>query len=135
MSEKKPVIKDSGTRQQFSTGAHRDIQEGKGRYDLLPALALKRVAQHFEAGGIKYVIDNWKKGIPMRRMMDSAIRHSFKALYGLEDEDHLAAAAWNLLCAIEIQMMIRAGILPEELDDLPRFKDQKQLEAIIKYLE
>lgn len=31
-----PTIKDSGTRQEFSTGAVRDIQKGKGRCDLLP---------------------------------------------------------------------------------------------------
>lgn len=30
------MIKDSGNRRQFSTGAVRDIQEGKGRCDLLP---------------------------------------------------------------------------------------------------
>ena len=31
-----PVIKDSGERREFETGAVRDIQEGKGRCDLLP---------------------------------------------------------------------------------------------------
>lgn len=31
-----PVIKDSGERRQFGTGAVRDIQEGKGRCDLMP---------------------------------------------------------------------------------------------------
>ena len=30
------MIKDSGTRREFETGATRDIQEGKGRCDLLP---------------------------------------------------------------------------------------------------
>ena len=30
------VIKDSGNRREFETGAVRDIQEGKGRCDLLP---------------------------------------------------------------------------------------------------
>ena len=30
------MIKDSGTRREFETGAVRDIQEGKGRCDLLP---------------------------------------------------------------------------------------------------
>ena len=30
------MIKDSGERRQFGTGAVRDIQEGKGRCDLLP---------------------------------------------------------------------------------------------------
>ena len=37
-----PVIKDSGERREFETGAVRDIQEGKGRCDLLP---LMQVAQ------------------------------------------------------------------------------------------
>lgn len=31
-----PCIKDSGARREFETGAVRDIQEGKGRCDLLP---------------------------------------------------------------------------------------------------
>lgn len=31
-----PIIKDSGERRQFETGAVRDIQEGKGRCDLMP---------------------------------------------------------------------------------------------------
>lgn len=31
-----PTIKDSGERRQFDTGAVRDIQEGKGRCDLMP---------------------------------------------------------------------------------------------------
>jgi hypothetical protein len=32
----KPIILDSGTRREFETGAVRDIQEGKGRCDLMP---------------------------------------------------------------------------------------------------
>ncbi|MDD3049739.1 MAG: DUF5664 domain-containing protein [Candidatus Cloacimonetes bacterium] len=32
------MIKDSGERRQFGTGAVRDIQEGKGRCDLMPLL-------------------------------------------------------------------------------------------------
>lgn len=35
-TEVKPHILDSGTRRQFESGAVRDIQEGKGRCDLLP---------------------------------------------------------------------------------------------------
>lgn len=30
------MIKDSGSRREFETGAVRDIQEGKGRCDLMP---------------------------------------------------------------------------------------------------
>lgn len=36
IDEKKPHILDSGDRTEFSTGAVRDMREGKGRCDLLP---------------------------------------------------------------------------------------------------
>jgi len=41
-------VMDSGKRQEFETGAVRDIQSGKGRYDLLPTRAMRRIAKHFE---------------------------------------------------------------------------------------
>ena len=40
-------IKDSGARRQFDTGAVRDIQEGKGRCDLLPLDAITEVMKHY----------------------------------------------------------------------------------------
>lgn len=39
-TEEKPHILDSGERRQFETGAVRDIQEGKGRPDLMPLRVL-----------------------------------------------------------------------------------------------
>lgn len=93
-------IKDSGTRRQFETGAVRDMQEGKGRMDLLPWCALLRMARHFEAGAIKYGDRNWERGIPLSSFLDSAARHLAKYMDGQDDEDHLVAAAWNLLCAL-----------------------------------
>lgn len=94
------TIKDSGTRRQFDSGAVRDMQEGKGRCDLLPACAILRVARHFEAGAKKYDDRNWEKGIPVGSFIDSAIRHLMKYLDGQADEDHLCAAGWNILCAM-----------------------------------
>lgn len=44
------MIKDSGNRRKFATGAVRDIQEGKGRFDLLPMCVLLRLAKHYEEG-------------------------------------------------------------------------------------
>lgn len=38
-----------------------------------------------------------------RVMNDPAMRHAAKYLDGQEDEDHLLAAAWNLLWAIEMR--------------------------------
>jgi hypothetical protein len=115
------TLKDSGKRQEFSTGAVRDVQENKGRYDLLPFHALERVAKIFEAGSKKYGAENWRKGIPARRFLDSAFRHLSKAAQGQHDEDHLAQAAWNILCLIETQFMVKQGILSAELDDMPNW--------------
>ena len=112
-------IKDSGTRCQFETGAVRDAEEGKGRYDLLPCHAIQRLAQHYEGGARKYDSRNWEKGIPTHRYMDSALRHLFKYLNGCRDEDHLAAAAWNVLGLIETEHWINEGELPESLLTLP----------------
>lgn len=111
------TIKDSGRREDFQTGSRRDIRDGKGRFDLLPARAIRRLARHFEAGGKKYGDRNWEKGQPISRYMDSALRHAFSYLEGQRDEDHLIAAAWNLMCAADTEERIREGILPPTLLD------------------
>ena len=58
-------IKDSGKRSEFETGAVRDIQSGKGRFDLLPWDTIWALAKHFEKGCEKYGDRNWEKGIPL----------------------------------------------------------------------
>ena len=113
------AIKDSGQRSHFSTGAQRDCQEGKGRMDLLPFRALIEVAKVYEEGAKKYNDNNWRKGIPLSRYIDSGTRHLAKWMIGLRDEPHLAQACWNLLCLIETSQMIEEGLLPAELNDLP----------------
>ena len=90
-------ILDSGERRTFETGAERDMQEGKGRFDLLPMCVLMRLAKHYEKGAIKYKERNWEKGIPAHSFADSAMRHLVKYLDGWIDEDHLIAAIWNLM--------------------------------------
>ena len=86
--------------QEFETGAHRDTCEGKGDMSLLPWEALERISIHYQLGAKKYGRNNWKKGMPSERYVDSAVRHLYKALKGFRDEDHLAAAAWNVMAAI-----------------------------------
>ena len=112
------MIKDSGKREEFSTGSVRDTREGKGRFDLLPVRAIMALARHFEQGAKKYGDDNWKKGQPLRRFFDSAMRHAFEFRLGMDDEPHLVAAIWNLCCLYETKAMIDEGILPKNLDDL-----------------
>lgn len=115
-------IKDSGKRQKFKTGAQRDTQEGKGRFDLLPPRAITALAIHFEKGAKKYQPRNWEKGIYLSRFLSSALRHTFQFLQGKKDENHLIAAIWNLVCLYETKERIREGLLPKELDDLPKYE-------------
>ena len=160
-----PHILASGKRQQFETGAVRDIQHGKGRCDLMPlrvtakvidgdsilddiglfrdtgdtqhlyfalrtaarmfdglADMLLQVAKHFEEGAEKYGENNWQKGIPANRYIDSAVRHYLKWLRGDKDEPHDRAFVWNLLCCIwEVDYSPRAKAkevpVAEELPD------------------
>ncbi len=111
-------VLDSGERQEFETGSVRDSRAGKGRFDLIPSYSLKRLAQHFENGAVKYGDRNWQKGQPLSRYLDSAIRHLYSYLEGSRDEDHMAAVAWNAMALIWTEEQIRLGRLPEHLDDL-----------------
>ena len=90
------MIQDSGDRTQFDSGAVRDMHEGKGRCDLLPPVAILRLACHYEAGAKKYGDRNWEKGIPSHSFADSAIRHLFRYLDGDNSEDHLAGVLFNV---------------------------------------
>lgn len=114
-------VNDSGVRQEFDTGSVRDTREGKGRFDLLPPSAMKRLARHFENGAKKYGDRNWEKGQPLTRYADSALRHLFAALDGAVDEDHLAAVAWNVMALLETMENIATGHLPVSLDDWPHY--------------
>jgi hypothetical protein len=95
------VIKDSGDRTEFETGAKRDMHAGKGRMDLLPWYGIMEVSKHCEEGALKYGEHNADKGIPLHSLLDSAARHLAKYIVGMDDEDHLRAACWNLLRALE----------------------------------
>lgn len=111
------MIKDSGNRTEFSTGAQRDIQHGKGRMDLLPWYGIMEVSKHCEEGAEKYGEHNVDKGIPLHSLCDSAARHLAKFICGEIDEDHLRAACWNLLWALNQRKT------HPELDDLYSHKE------------
>ena len=89
-------IPDSGKREQYPTGAVRDTNEGKIRWDLVPKECLRRVAIHYTNGAKKYDDHNWKKGIPTSRFKESMERHMMQYLLGEQDEDHLAAIVFNV---------------------------------------
>lgn len=113
------TIKDSGAREEFKTGSVRDIQAGKGRFDLAFERADYQNAIHSEKGAAKYGDRNILKGQPIHVLINSARRHLNKVMTGQLDESHLVAADWNLRAAIETLLLIKEGKLPKELDDLP----------------
>ena len=112
-------FKDSGKRQDFETGAVRDVQESKGRYDLMPPFASMFLARIYEQGCKKYGDRNWEKGIPIGRYLDSAMRHIMKYQAGMRDEPHLSMAAWNLTSALWTAAMITLKLRPASLFNLP----------------
>jgi hypothetical protein len=180
-------VKDSGKRQEFSTGSRRDTDDGKGwphlvagepfnvilnkygswtttefqveqplveclkelfaysRFEetreagedhlhraimfTMRAIAetedgtfnsvLRRLAVHYQNGAKKYAKNNWRKGQPITRYYDSAMRHLAKAVDGLKDEDHLAALLWNLFGIVQMKIDVKRGLLPPQIDDFP----------------
>jgi len=98
------VVRDSGERQRFDTGAVRDTQEGKPRYDLISSLALRRIAMLMMRGAVKYGDRNWEKGMPQDRLLASAMRHLYAWIDGAKDgEDHLAAVCFNVMAIMHFE--------------------------------
>lgn len=120
------TIKDSGDRTQFSTGAVRDMHEGKGDMASVPWEAILRLSKHYENGAKKYERWNFRKGIPVSSFIDSAVRHLAKYQCGCDDEDHLAAAAFNVLGA-----MLMENTMPE-MQDLPLRKGKNTFDYFEK---
>ena len=116
-------INDSGERITYGDGlAIREPAAGKGRYDLITPFGIDRLAKWYELGAKKYADRNWEKGMPFSRYIDSAKRHLNKFLMGMEDEDHLAAACWNIMAIMHHQELGES----DKFDDLPHYLTTKK---------
>src|SRR3990167_765432 len=111
-------VKDDGTRRTYETGARRSSPDGKGRYDLIPPEALRRLALVYERGAALHGDHNWRKSFPFSRLISSAMRHLQQFIEGADTtEDHLAQSAWNLFAIMAEEVMIERGQASPELDD------------------
>ena len=113
------TLPDSGSRSKFETGAVRDAAAGKGHFSDIPPCALRAIAKRFEDGAAKYERGNYRKGIPLSRYFDSAMRHLLQWSEGDDTEDHAGAVLWNMACGLWTLEAIQAGELPGTLNDLP----------------
>ncbi len=93
-------VKDSGARQEFSSGMVRDTTEGKVDYTLaLDGPMFERYAEHLTKGAVKYSPRNWMQAEgqeELDRFRQSALRHFLQWYWGNVDEDHASAVFFNI---------------------------------------
>jgi len=109
-------------KRQFSTGAKRQVSRGKGMPVLVSPIVEDVLAKHCE-GGVEagYPPRNWESGLPLSETMNSIKRHTRQEQEGFIDENHAIAAIWNWMVYIHTKELIRRGLLPKELDDMPNY--------------
>ena len=94
------------------------FDEGKPRFDLIPAYPLEQLAKVYTFGIKKYEENNWRKGMKWSRTFSAIMRHCW-AFWSGETYDkesglhHMAHAAFGLFCIIEY------GITQKRYDDRP----------------
>jgi len=120
----KPIaaMRDSGKREEFTTGAVRDTADKKPRPDLISPFFAERLGEWLRLGAEKYTPRNWEKGIQFSRTLASLERHVMAWKQGDRSEDHLAAVACNTMFLIHYEEMIRRDVLPANLDDMPVYQ-------------
>ena len=111
------LLRDSGEKREFASGAVRDMAADKERPDLISPYALMRVGRWLGMGARRYGERNWEKGIPMSACYASLMRHALKWAIGRRDEDHMAAVIFNAQALIHYEETGRA-----DLDDMPHYE-------------
>lgn len=93
----------------FDSGAVRgaDVAGSAGkfpaRFDLISAIGLRRLAETYGEGSLKYDDNNWRKGIPMSNIMNHLLAHAVAYQSGDRSEDHLGHLAWNAFALMEFE--------------------------------
>ena len=125
------MTNDSGeVRQTSDSGAQKNSKPA--RYDMIPADALRILAEHYGKGAEKYppfdsgdglgILDNYRRGYNWSLSFAAMQRHSWQFWNG-EDIDpetgspHLIAAAWHCLTMVH---WMNNPELAQKYDDRPR---------------
>jgi hypothetical protein len=113
-------LNDSNQRMDYGEGsALREPDDDKPAPALISPFAWERIAQHYANGAKKYAPRNWEKGMPFSRYLNSALRHIISYMKGDKTEDHLAAAAWNIMAIIHFEELGQT-----QWDDLPKYRKE-----------
>lgn len=107
------ITKDSGRREEFTSGMVRDTQDDKPRYDLIDRVMLRRWAELMGRGAKKYGDNNWRKATgeaELRRFEASAFRHLMQYLDGDTSEDHASAVFFNLSGAEMVKEKMKGAL-------------------------
>lgn len=111
----------------FDSGAVRQKEDSHARFDLISPIGLRRLAETYGEGAIKYNDENWLKGINAKNLMNHALVHINKWLAGDKTEDHLAHASWNLFAIMHFE-----ETRPELIDITTRISGFEQVKEMIK---
>jgi hypothetical protein len=113
-------------------GTVRETKKGKGAYELISPIGLKELALVYEEGAEHHESRNWEKGMKFGGALQSAIRHIQQYLEGMRDERHLGQAVWNIFAVIHFEELIKRGLAPKELNDLPCYipKETNSLDVV-----
>jgi hypothetical protein len=110
------------------------LDEGKPRYELIPAEALEALAALYADGALKYGDRNWEKGMSMSRLFGALMRHGWKWMRGeTYDSDpktgaihhHMIQVAWN---AFAIYTLDKRNL--KQYDDRPADAQSKELGSV-----
>lgn len=104
------------------------IDEENVRLDLIPAYYIKRLAAWLGLGAKRYGDNNWRKGIPLSRYLESLKRHIAMYEAGDTSEDHLAAMQFNVMGLTVTEADIVAGKTPIEIGDAGWMKPKPALQ-------
>lgn len=120
------ITKDTGQRTAFASGMEREVKAGLPRFELLipggipySDQVLTRTAALVARGAEKYKDRGWEMAATpeeLEHFRQSAFRHFIQFMCQETDEDHAAAAIFNIMAAETVQYKIRTAQSSEEKD-------------------
>lgn len=90
------------------TGDSSRKDDGKLRYDLIPAEPLEELARVYTIGAAKYEPRGWETGMAYGRIFAALMRHAWKWWRGerfdaTDGQHHMASVAWAALALMEYE--------------------------------